>query len=145
MTKALLPRMIANPNIGRTDQNSLENAYDVVSARKEKFVTPNGVKGKTLVFSRVNPEKISNNPGSAQGLEKATRFVESSIQRLKASPELKARMRSLLFAQVRGNITNSSERFISADGFHLANQNRFNLPEGKLVRFVDSANTEIPR
>ena len=47
-----------------------------------------------------------------------------------------------LRAQIEGNISNGSKKYFGADGVSkiLAKE----VPEGKLVRFVDSANTEIP-
>lgn len=33
--------------------------YDVAVSRKEKFITPRGKTGKTLVFSRAKPEQLT--------------------------------------------------------------------------------------
>lgn len=43
--------------------------------------------------------------------------------------------------QIPGNISHGSSEYFSAEGMSTS---LTNLPEGKLVRFVDSANTFIP-
>lgn len=59
MNKTLLAPTIRSPNLTPSDSKSPEGMYDVAVSRKEKFITPRGKTGKTLVFSRAKPEQLT--------------------------------------------------------------------------------------
>ncbi len=136
---------IAHPNLGRTGEGALDTAYDVVIAKTEKFITPRGVKGKATVFSRVSADRIkADQTGrlhAAATSAKAT--IKEAIGKLRAPPELKMRLSNLLTALVKGNISDSSKEFFSADGANMVRQ-VLHLSDNKLVRFADVPPAEIP-
>ena len=72
---------------------------------------------------------------------KQKRMDEEKLEAKKIGKEKIERLFLVLKAQIEGNISNSSKEYLGANG---VSETLRNLPEGKLVRFVDSANTEIP-
>lgn len=145
VNKAGLPPVIANRNLYQSGGDALDTAYDVVIAKAEKFVTPREVKGKTIVFSRISPDRIkADQTGSLHAAGTAAKsFIETAIGKLKSKPAQKKRLADSLAVQVKGNIRESSKAFFSADSMNIA-KNLLHAPQAKLVRFVDNANTEIP-
>ena len=145
MKSAGLPPKIVNSNLQRSNHDGLNTAYDVVIAKTEKFITPRGVKGKTTVFSRISPDQLRDdkNGGLRAAATKARCFLEEKIAALKCAQDKKDRLLSLLSAQVEGNISHSSTEFFSADKVNVSAK-LFEIPEAKLVRFVDASNTDIP-
>jgi len=137
---------VVHPNLGKTSTEGMKGAYDVVIAKEEKFITPDGKTGRARVFSRVSPEKIRDDKsGDLQAYAKnAKAKISDAIHKLKTSTEKKNRLLDLMAVQVKGDIAKSSSEFFGADTFNLANQG-FRLPEQKQVRFTDAANVEIPR
>ena len=146
MSRTFVTPTAVHPNLGATSTGGVKGAYDVVIAKEEKFITPDGKKGRVRVFSRVSPERIRDDKsGSLQSYAtKAKAKISDAISRLQTRAELKEKMLDLMAVQVKGDIQNSSSEFFSADGFHMANKG-FRIPVQKQVRFVDAANVEIPR
>jgi hypothetical protein len=146
MSRTFVTPTAVHPNLGATSTEGLKGAYDVVIAKEEKFITPDGKKGRVRVFSRVSPERIRDDKsGSLQSYAtKAKAKISDAISRLQTRAELKEKILDLMPVQVKGDIQNSSSEFFSADGFHMVNQG-FRIPVQKQVRFVDAANVEIPR
>ena len=147
MSRTVLPSTVAHPNLGATSSEGIKSPYDVVIAKEEKFITPDGKKGKVRVFSRVSPERIlDDKSGKLQAY--ATKAKSKSIDailNLKVPVEKKNKLLDLMAVQVKGDIAKSSSEFFSADMFSSARQG-FRIPvQTKQVRFVDAANVEIPR
>jgi hypothetical protein len=143
MSKFTLPPVIRNPNLGAHKASDEGISYDVAVGRKEKFITPRGKVGTTLVFSRVKPEQLKN-PDNERYLGSGPvvkGFIKEKLEAKKIGKEKIERLFLVLKAQIEGNISNSSKEYLGANG---VSETLRNLPEGKLVRFVDSANTEIP-
>lgn len=146
MSKTFLTPTVVHPNLGATSTEGMKGAYDVVIAKNEKFITPDGKTGRARVFSRVSPERIlDDKSGKLQAYaNKAKSKISDAILKLKAPAEKKNKLIELMAVQVKGEIANSSSEFFGADAFNLANR-AFRIPEQKQVRFMDGANTEIPR
>ena len=143
MSKFTLPAVIRNPNLGAHKASDEGVNYDVAVGRKEKFITPRGKVGTTLVFSRVKPEQLKN-PHHQQYLGSGSvvkSFIKEKLEAKKIGAGEIERLFLILKAQIEGNISYGSKEYLGADGI---SETLRNLPEGKLVRFVDSANTEIP-
>lgn len=120
---------------------------DAVLARKEKYITPNGKKGTTVVFSRVQPHELKlldadNRLGHTSIVRS---FIDEKLKSLKTPQATKDRIYSMINRIDSGNTKNSDNKFVSADAFtdNLNNGKFFSFPEAKQVRFVDSANTII--
>jgi hypothetical protein len=146
MSKAFPTPTVVHPNLGATSTEGMKGAYDVVIAKNEKFITPDGKKGRVRVFSRVNPEQIlDDKSGKLQAYaNRAKSKISDAILKLKAPAEKKNKLIDLMAVQVKGDITKSSSEFFSADMFHNSNP-LFQIPVQRQVRFVDAANVEIPR
>ena len=146
MSKTFLTPTVVHPNLGATSTEGMKGAYDVVIAKNEKFITPDGKKGRVRVFSRVSPERIlDDKSGKLQAYaNKAKSKISDAIFKLKAPVEKKNKLIDLMAVQVKGDIATSSSEFFSADMFHNANP-LFQIPVQRQVRFVDAANVEIPR
>ena len=146
MSKTFLTPTVVHSNLGATSTEGMKGAYDVVIAKTEKFITPDGKKGRARVFSRVNPEQIlDDKSGKLQAYaSKAKSKISDAIFKLKAPVEKKNKLIDLMAVQVKGDIATSSSEFFSADMFHNANP-LFQIPVQRQVRFVDAANVEIPR
>lgn len=146
MSKNSLSSIVAHPNLSAARTKGLKGAYDVVIVKDEKFVTPDGKKGRTRIFARVSPEQIKDDKSGVlkAGAKKARFMIGQAIARLKAPTEKKQRMLDLMGAQIKGDIKNSSKEFFSADAFHTVNQSGFRIPVQKQVRFIDATTTEIP-
>ena len=146
MSKTFLTPTVVHSNLGATSTEGMKGAYDVVIAKTEKFITPDGKKGSARVFSRVNPEQIlDDKSGKLQAYaSKAKSKISDAIFKLKAPVEKKNKLIDLMAVQVKGEIAKSSSEFFSADMFHNANP-LFQIPVQRQVRFVDAANVEIPR
>jgi hypothetical protein len=146
MSKTFLTPTVVHPNLGATSTEGMNGAYDVVIAKNEKFITPDGKKGRVRVFSRVSPERIlEDKSGKLQAYaNRAKSKISDAILKLKAPAEKKNKLIDLMAVQVKGDITKSSSEFFSADMFHTSNP-LFQIPVQKQVRFVDAANVEIPR
>lgn len=147
MSKTFLTPTVVHPNLGATSTEGMKGAYDVVIAKTEKFITPDGKKGRARVFSRVSPEQIlDDKSGKLQAYaSKAKSKISDVILKLKAPVDKKNQLLDLMAVQVKGEIAKSSSEFFSADMFHNANP-AFKIPaQEKQVRFVDAANVEIPR
>jgi hypothetical protein len=143
MGKFLLPSVIRNPNLGAHNLKDERLNYDVAIGRQEKFITPKGKIGKTLVFSRAKPEQLKN-PDHEKYLGSGSvvkDFIKGKLEAEKIGEDKMERLFWALKAQIKGNISEGSKEYLGADG---VSKTLVNLPEGKLVRFVDSANTEIP-
>ena len=143
MSKSLLPPVIRNPNLSAHKASDEGINYDVAVGREEKFITPRGKAGKTLVFSRARPEQLINPDhkkylGSGQVVKN---FIKEKLEAKKIGEDKIDRIFWALKAQITGNISEGSREYFGANG---VSETLRNLPEGKLVRFVDSANTEIP-
>ena len=143
MSKFLLPPVIRNPNLSVHKGNNERINYDVSVGRQEKFITPRGKIGKTLVFSRARPEQLKNSDhekylGSGPVVKD---FIKGKLEAKKIGEDNIEKLFWTLKAQIKGNISEGSKAYFGADG---VSQVLANLPESKLVRFVDSANTEIP-
>lgn len=144
MNKTLLPSVIRSPNLKSRDPTSHEGMYDVAVIRKEKFITPRGKVGKTLVFSRTKPEQLTKLDSEVRlgSGAAAMKHIKEKIKENKNFTELqKDKLLLHLKAQIPGNISHGSRDYFSADG---VSTSLGSVPEGKLVRFVDSANTVIP-
>jgi hypothetical protein len=146
MSRPFLTPTVVHPNLGATSTEGMKGAYDVVIAKTEKFITPDGKKGRARVFSRVSPEQIlDDKSGKLQAYaSKAKSKISDAILKLKAPVDKKNKLLDLMAVQVKGEITKSSSEFFSADMFHNANP-LFQIPVQRQVRFVDAANVEIPR
>ncbi len=147
MSKPLMPSIVAHPNLGHTSTEGMQGAYDVLVARKEEFVTPQGVKGRQRVFSRVSPEQIQADKSGdlKKGALKAKARIEGAFSKLKISANKKEALLEYMGVQIKGNITASSKEFLSADAFHSANRSgKFAAAQKKEVRFAASAPAEIP-
>ena len=146
MSKTFLTPTVVHSNLGATSTEGMKGAYDVVIAKNEKFITPDGKKGRARVFSRVSPEQIlDDKSGKLQAYaSKAKSKISDAIFKLKAPVEKKNKLIDLMAVQVKGDIAKSSSEFFSADMFHNANP-LFQIPVQRQVRFVDAANVEIPR
>ena len=146
MSKTFLTPTVVHPNLGATSTEGMKGGYDVVIAKEEKFITPDGKKGRVRVFSRVSPEQIlDDKSGKLQAYaSKAKSKISDAIFKLKAPVEKKNKLIDLMAVQVKGEIAKSSSEFFSADMFHNANP-LFQIPVQRQVRFVDAANVEIPR
>ena len=146
MSKTFLTPTVVHSNLGATSTEGMKGAYDVVIAKTEKFITPDGKKGRVRVFSRVSPEQIlDDKSGKLQAYaSKAKSKISDAIFKLKAPVEKKNKLIDLMAVQVKGEIATSSSEFFSADMFHNANP-LFQIPVQRQVRFVDAANVEIPR
>ena len=146
MSKTFLGPTVVHSNLGATSTEGMKGAYDVVIAKNEKFITPDGKKGRVRVFSRVSPEQIlDDKSGKLQAYaSKAKSKISDAIFKLKAPVEKKNKLIDLMAVQVKGDIATSSSEFFSADMFHNANP-LFQIPVQRQVRFVDAANVEIPR
>jgi hypothetical protein len=146
MSRTFLTPTVVHPNLAATSTEGMKGAYDVVIAKEEKFITPDGKKGRVRVFSRVSPERIRDDQsGSLQSYgTKAKAKISDAVSRLQTRTELKAKLLDLMAVKIKGDIQNSSSEFFSADGFHMANKG-FRIPVQNQVRFVDTANIEIPR
>ena len=146
MSKTFLTPTVVHSNLGATSTEGMKGAYDVVIAKTEKFITPDGKKGRARVFSRVSPEQIlDDKSGKLQAYaSKAKSKISDAIFKLKAPVEKKNKLIDLMAVQVKGEIAKSSSEFFSADMFHNANP-LFQIPVQRQVRFVDAANVEIPR
>ena len=146
MSKTFLTPTVVHSNLGATSTEGMKGAYDVVIAKTEKFITPDGKKGRARVFSRVSPEQIlDDKSGKLQAYaSKAKSKISDAIFKLKAPVEKKNKLIDLMAVQVKGDIATSSSEFFSADMFHNANP-LFQIPVQRQVRFVDAANVEIPR
>lgn len=147
MSKAFLTPTVAHSNLGATSTEGMKGAYDVVIAKTEKFITPDGRKGRVRVFSRVSPERIlDDKSGKLQAYASIAKSkISDAILKLKAPVEMKNKLLDLMAVQVKGEITKSSSEFFSADMFNTVNP-VFKIPvQEKQVRFVDAANVEIPR
>ena len=146
MSKTFLTPTVVHSNLGATSTEGMKGAYDVVIAKTEKFITPDGKKGRVRVFSRVSPEQIlDDKSGKLQAYaSKAKSKISDAIFKLKAPVEKKNKLIDLMAVQVKGDIATSSSEFFSADMFHNANP-LFQIPVQRQVRFVDAANVEIPR
>ena len=146
MSKTFLTPTVVHPNLGATSTEGMKGGYDVVIAKEEKFITPDGKKGRVRVFSRVSPEQIlDDKSGKLQAYaSKAKSKISDAIFKLKAPVEKKNKLIDLMAVQVKGDIAKSSSEFFSADMFHNANP-LFQIPVQRQVRFVDAANVEIPR
>ena len=146
MSKTFLTPTVVHSNLGATSTEGMKGAYDVVIAKNEKFITPDGKKGRVRVFSRVSPEQIlDDKSGKLQAYaSKAKSKISDAIFKLKAPVEKKNKLIDLMAVQVKGDIATSSSEFFSADMFHNANP-LFQIPVQRQVRFVDAANVEIPR
>ncbi|MCX7215252.1 MAG: hypothetical protein NTZ96_02725 [Burkholderiales bacterium] len=146
MSKTFLGPTVVHPNLGATSTEGMKGAYDVVIAKNEKFITPDGKKGRVRVFSRVSPEQmLDDKSGKLQAYaSKAKSKISDAILKLKAPVEKKNKLIDLMAVQVKGDIATSSSEFFSADMFHNANP-LFQIPVQRQVRFVDAANVEIPR
>ena len=143
MSKFLLPAVIKNPNLGVHTVSNDHINYDVAVGRQEKFITPRGEVGKTLVFSRARPEQLKN-PDHEKYLGSGPvvkDFIKRKLETKKIGEDGIEKIFCILKAQIKGNISGGSKAYFGADG---ASRVLVNLPESKLVRFVDSANTEIP-
>jgi hypothetical protein len=134
-----------HPKVDKTSTEGMKGAYDVVIAKEEKFITTKGKTGRARVFSRVSPEKISDDKsGNLQAYAKSAKArISDAILKLKTTTEKKNRLLDLMSVQVKGNIAKSSSEFLGADSLSHANR-VFRLPEQKQVRFMDTANVEIP-
>ena len=146
MSRPFLTPTVVHSNLGATSTEGMKGAYDVVIAKTEKFITPDGKKGRVRVFSRVSPEQIlDDKSGKLQAYaSKAKSKISDAIFKLKAPVEKKNKLIDLMAVQVKGEIATSSSEFFSADMFHNANP-LFQIPVQRQVRFVDAANVEIPR
>jgi len=146
MSRPFLTPTVVHSNLGATSTEGMKGAYDVVIAKTEKFITPDGKKGRVRVFSRVSPEQIlDDKSGKLQAYaSKAKSKISDAIFKLKAPVEKKNKLIDLMAVQVKGEIAKSSSEFFSADMFHNANP-LFQIPVQRQVRFVDAANVEIPR
>ena len=146
MSKTFLTPTVVHSNLGATSTEGMKGAYDVVIAKTEKFITPDGKKGRARVFSRVSPEQmLDDKSGKLQAYaNKAKSKISDAILKLKAPVEKKNKLIDLMAVQVKGDIATSSSEFFSADMFHNANP-LFQIPVQRQVRFVDAANVEIPR
>ncbi len=135
-----------HPNLDNTSSKVVQGTYDVVIAKEEKFITPNGKIGRARVFSRVSPEKIRNDgSGNLQTYAKhAKARISDAILRSKMPAEKKSLVLDMMTVQVKGDHSKPLTAFFSANKFHDANE-KFRLPEQKQVRFMDTANVEIPR
>ena len=145
MDRTRVHLQIAHPNLAKASENNLDTAYDVVIAKTEKFVTPRGVRGKATVFSRVSPDRIKTDKTgrmhAAAVSAKAT--IENAIGKLRTPPEKKTRLLNLMAALVKGNISDSSREYFSADNANIARP-VLHLSDNKLVRFADEPPAEIP-
>ena len=146
MSKSFLTPTVVHPNLGATSTEGMKGGYDVVIAKEEKFITPDGNKGRVRVFSRVSPERIRDDKsGNLQSYAiKAKAKISDVISSLQIRTGQKNKLLNLMPAQVKSDMPTASAEFFSADSFHLANKG-FRIPVQKQVRFVDAANAEIPR
>jgi hypothetical protein len=137
---------VAHPNIGNANTDGLNGVYDVIVAKKETFITPDGLKGRARVFSRVTPEQIREDPSGElrSGAKKAKSFLTEAISKLKVPDQKKQRLRDMMTAQVKGNIQSSSKEFFGVDGFQILDKATLHLSVQKQVRFVDANNSQIP-
>jgi hypothetical protein len=139
--------MIVSPNLVKQNQNGDAGGFDTVGIRKENYVTPQGVKGETKVIYRVTAKQMQN--GDISELRsvaaKVKSFIVDAFSRLKIPSAKKETLMRFLGARMQGNHSQSSTEFISANNFSEANKKLFHIPVEKQVRFVDGANTEIPR
>lgn len=142
-----LPSIIINPNItpAKASGGSFRiQGFDLAGARHEKFITPKGVKGDTLIYFRIKVEQL--HADGATKLEEHAKLARSliaeKIDRSKIPDEHKTTLLRMASANIRGNIRNSSSEFLSADGF--AGLRVHQDAAAKLVRFVDAENSEIP-
>ena len=144
MSKSGLPPVISNPKLAQVDQDSLGSTYDVVIAKKEHYVTPSGLKKKTVVFSRTTLDRI--NADKTGELEKAATCAKSlvtgAIMKLKKTPTEKARLLTTMDMRIKGNIPTSSSKYFSADSAYTA-RTLLGAPMVKMVRFVDAENALI--
>ncbi len=143
MSKFLLPPVIRNPNLSVHKGNNEPINYDVAVGRQEKFITPKGKVGKTLVFSRARPEQLKNSDhekylGTGPVVKE---FIKEKLEAKKIGEDKIETIFWTLKAQIKGNISQASEKYFGANG---TSKILADLPESKLVRFVDSSNTEIP-
>ena len=94
MSKAFLTPTVVHPNLGATSTEGMKGAYDVVIAKNEKFITPDGKKGRVRVFSRVNPERIlDDKSGKLQAYaDRAKSKISDAILKLKAPAEKKNKL-----------------------------------------------------
>jgi hypothetical protein len=125
MNRTFLTPTVVHPNLGATSNEGVKGAYDVVIAKEEKFITPDGKQGRVRVFSRVSPERIfDDKSGKLQACANKARDKINDV--------------------IKGDLIKSSSKIYSADAFYSANKG-FQIPVQKQVRFVDAANAEIPR
>jgi hypothetical protein len=146
MSKSFLTPTVVHPNLVATSTEGTKGAYDVVIAKEEKFITPDGKQGRVRVFSRVSPERIfDDKSGKLQACaNKARDKINDVIMKLETRAGLKKKLRDMMGAQIKGDLIKSSSKIYSADAFYSANKG-FQIPVQKQVRFVDAANAEIPR
>ena len=151
MSKTKLPSQIASPNLQDFTQNDLSKSYDGVALRKERYVTPKGVKGETAVFFRVSARQLENDTsGKLEGYTKVAKSHVDNvlIKQWKSNPKFSGysleTFLGFFAAQEQGNIRKSSDKLISANSFSRLNQDKKWISEQKLVRFVDDYNTQIP-
>jgi hypothetical protein len=149
MSKIQLPPVFISPNmkLSQYDTEHGKGMNDAVLARKEKYITPNGKKGTTVVFSRVQPHKLKS-PDAEKRIGHTLivrNFIDEKLKSLKTPQATKNRIYSMINRIDSGNTKNSDNKFFSADAFtdNLNNGKFFSFPEAKQVRFVDSANTII--
>lgn len=98
MNKTLLPSVIRSPNLKSRDPTSHKGTYDVAVIRQEKFITPRGKVGKTLVFSRAKPEQLTKldsevRLGSGAG---AMKHIKEKIKGNKNFTEVQAENKRLV-------------------------------------------------
>ena len=146
MNRTFLTPTVVHPNLGATSNEGVKGAYDVVIAKEEKFITPDGNKGRVRVFSRVSPERIRDDKsGNLQSYAiKAKAKISDVISSLQIRTSQKNKLLNLMPARIKSDMPTASAEFFSADSFHLANKG-FRIPVQNQVRFVDAANAEIPR
>jgi hypothetical protein len=146
MSRTFLTPTVVHPNLVATSTEGTKGAYDVVIAKEEKFITPDGKKGRVRVFSRVSPERIlEDKSGKLQAFaNKARAKIDDVIMKLETRAGLKKKLRNMMGAPIKGDSMKSSSEIYSADAFYSANK-VFQIPVQKQVRFVDAANADIPR
>jgi len=151
MSKVQLPSVFISPNmkLSQFDTEHGKGLNDAVLARKEKYITPDGKKGTTVVFSRVQPHELKLLDAKKRiGRTSIVRnFIDEKLKSLKAPQATIDSIYSMINRIDSGNIKNSDNNFFSADAFtdNLNNGKFFSFPEAKQVRFVDSANTIIDK
>lgn len=125
-----------------------ERKYDALVARTETFVTPDGREGKVVIYSRASPSQLlamdaERRVGSG-ALAKS--HIEKNVERLKINQERKQQLLDLMRVKIKGNFSRSSDTHLGAEAVRNLKSNlKVNsLPIAKQVRFVDSANSNIP-